>query len=448
MGGADTLAGRKVDGDDIGVASGFGDDPASMSLSSPDPVAPPLGAEAAGELRIREIRATPVSIPLRAAYRWSVGYFPGFSKTIVEVETESGLVGLGEAPSSWSRQLIEEAIAPRLIGADPRDLADCERRAVPPIQAMRNADDESLLRAYGGVEMALWDLTGRIYGRSVADLLGGRVRDEVTYTEYFSPRLESGGHGGESTPKDVGEYCGRMAAEFGAKAFEGKVGFGDLEFELEMVKEIRAAIGEEPILRLDANMGWSLSTARQALRRLEPYDIRSVEDPVATLPEMARLRSNSSISFSTHNTDLSYVSQQGVPDALVIGLGAVGGIGKAVALAHVCEHFGVDLWFYSPDGGVANAAYRQVAASLEWLGEPSQTLLRWHADDVVAGGPVVPIDGKIAVSTAPGLGIELDPDALARCHQRYLDDGPYDQYLHPERERYGPRRIAYNVHGR
>ncbi|MDQ2739508.1 MAG: hypothetical protein M3Y35_13035, partial [Actinomycetota bacterium] len=127
----------------------------------------PLADDAAGDLRIGAIRATPVNIPLKAAYQWSVGYFPGFSKTIVVVETESGVVGVGEAPSSWSTGLIEHAIAPRLIGADPRDLADCERRAVPPIQAMRNADDESVLRAYGGVEMALWDLNGRIQTRAV-----------------------------------------------------------------------------------------------------------------------------------------------------------------------------------------------------------------------------------------------------------------------------------------
>lgn len=405
------------------------------------------GGDAAGDLRISAVRATLVNIPLKAPYQWSVGYFPGFTKTIVEVETESGALGLGEAPSHWSAAIIEEGLGPRLIGADPRDLAGCERRAVPPIQAMRNADDESVLRAWAGIEMALWDLNGHLQGRPVAELLGGFVRTEIPYTEYFSLRLANGQDGGEASPADVAAYCAKMQEEHGARAFEGKVGFGDLEFEIAMVREIRAAIGEEPKLRLDANMGWSLITAREALRRLEPFNVSSVEDPAATLIELAHLRQSSSIAFSTHNTDLSLSQERGVPDAIVVGIGAIGGIGKTVQLAHVCQHFGVDLWFYSPDTGVANAAYRQVAAAVDWLGEPSQTLLRWHADDVVVGGPVAPQNGFIEASRTPGLGIELDREALRRCHQSVGENGAFDQYSHPDRSEYGPRRIAYNRHG-
>jgi glucarate dehydratase len=394
------------------------------------------------------VKATPVNIPLVAPYRWSVGYFPGFSKAIVEVRTEEGLTGIGEAPSAGLAGLVEDALGPRLVGADPRDLAGCERRALPPIQAMKNADDESVLRAWGGIEMALWDLKGRIQGRPVAELLGGFARTEIPYTEYFSARLANGEEGGESTPRDVADYCARMQEEHGAVAFEGKVGFGDLDFEVEMVREIRNAIGPGPMLRLDANMGWSVMTARQALRRLEPYDIRSIEDPAPTLSDLARLRAGTSISFSTHDPDVRMAASHGVPDAIVIGIGAVGGISRTVALAHVCEHLGVDLWFYSPDTSVANAAYRQVAAALSWLGEPSQTLLRWHADDVVEGGPVAPTNGVLTASREPGFGVNLDREALRRCHQSFKDRGPFDQYLHPERSGYGPRRIAYNFHGR
>ncbi len=405
--------------------------------------------DAPGDLRIAQIRTTPVNIGLKAAYEWSAGYFPGFTKTIVEVETESGLVGVGEAPNSWSAQIIEHAIAPRLVGGDPRDLAACERRALPPFEVMRNTEDESLLRAYGGVEMALWDLGGKVQGRPVAALLGGFVRSEIPYTEYFAPRMASESAGGESSPADVARYCARMQEEHGARAFEGKVGVGDLSFEVAMVREIRRAIGEETPLRLDANMGWSLITAREALRRLAPFNIRSIEDPVATLQEMARLRPSTDVSFSTHIPELGLVAQLGVPDAVVVGIGALGGISRTVAFAHACQHLGVELWFYSPDTGVANAAYRQVAAAVEWIGEPSQTLMRWHADDVVEGGPIAPHNGAIEASRAPGLGVTLDSAAMRRCHEAFQVEGAYDQYLHPERPgTYGPRRLALNRHGR
>jgi glucarate dehydratase len=407
-----------------------------------------VASDAAGDLRIARVRATPVNIALKAPYEWSAGCFPGFSKTIVEVETESGLTGVGEAASSWSAEIIERALAPRLIGGDPRDLAACERRALPPFEVMRNVEDESLLRAWGGMEMALWDLNGKLQGRSVAELLGGLVRSAISYTEYFAPRLASGSEGGESTPAAVADYCARMQEQHGARAFEGKVGLGGLDFEVAMVREIRKAIGEQPMLRLDANMGWSLMTAREALRRLAQFNLRSIEDPVATLQEMARLRPASDISFSTHMPELGLVGQFGVPDAIVVGISALGGIARTVAFAHACQHLGVELWFYSPDTGVANAAYRQVAAAVEWISEPSQTLMRWHTDDVTTAGPIAPRDGVIEVSRAPGLGVALDPKAMRRCNEAYRAHGPYDQYEHPTRPgRYGPRRLALNRRG-
>ena len=122
------------------------------------------GTSAARDVTITAIRTTPINIPLEAPYRWSVGVFPGLSKTIVEVETSAGVVGIGEAPSPWAGRIIDERIAPRLIGADPTNLADCERRGLPPVRVMRNADDDSVVHAFGGVEMALWDAAGKLEG--------------------------------------------------------------------------------------------------------------------------------------------------------------------------------------------------------------------------------------------------------------------------------------------
>jgi glucarate dehydratase len=190
-------------------------------------------------------------------------------------------------------------------------------------------------------------------------------------------------------------------------------------------------------------MGWSVATARAALATLEEHAVRSVEDPVATPVELARLRQHTTIGFSTHNPDLFPVVTRGVPDAIVINLTVLGGIARTVAFINACEHLGVEVWFYSPDTGVGNAAYRQVAAAMEWLGEPHQTLLRWHADDVVVD-PLVPEAGTISASDAPGLGVALDAAALRRCHEAYRTNGPYDQYCHPDRVGYGPRRIANN----
>ena len=393
-------------------------------------------AIANGVATIRRIRATQVNIPLEAPYRWSVGQFAGMSKTVVEVETTDGAVGLGEAPNHASARLIDEVLAPKLIGANAYDFAACERRCIPPIRVLLNTDDPSIVRAYGGVEMALWDLVGKLEGRSLASLLGGRVRNEIEFTEYFALRTASNGKRFEETPIDIARYCERMQSEHGARFFEGKVGVEPLDVELEMVREVRAAIGPDTPLRLDANMAWTVTTARRALSLLEQYDISSIEEPARSLEEMARLRNGTSIAFSAHDANLKAAARLGVPDAFVINLTALGGVRRTIAFVQACEHLGVNVWFYSPDGGIANAAYLQVAAAVDWLDHPSQTLLRWHADDVIAGGPFQPKDGVLSVPDGPGLGIELDQASLERCHRRFLEDGAYDQYADPTRGDY------------
>jgi glucarate dehydratase len=387
-------------------------------------------------VRITGIKAIPVNIPLEAPYRWSVGTFPGFSKTIVEVETDAGITGIGEAPNPYVAPLIEATLGPALQGADPYDLADCERRCLPPIRVLKNTDDDAIRRAFGGVEMALWDLIGKLERKSVASLLGGRVRDTVAFTEYFALRLACDGRGGEANAADVARYCARMQEEHGSTAFEGKVGVESVGTEVAIVREVREAIGPDSLLRLDANMGWSTTVARDALRQFERFDVQSVEEPVRSLAEMARLRSSTSIAFSSHEPDLKTGVALGVPDAFVINLTALGGIRRSLSFIAACEELGVDVWFYSPDAGIANAAYLQVAAATEWISRPSQTLLRWHTDDVIAEGPFRPERNLIPVPDGPGLGVTLDRAALARCHERFLADGPYDQYTDPTRSGY------------
>ena len=91
---------------------------------------------------------------------WTGGLYPGTSKAIVEVETDDGLVGLGEAPSADVCEMIV-AMGEALAGRDPIDIAGCERVCVPPWQIVQNTDDARVVKAFGAIEIALWDLRGR-----------------------------------------------------------------------------------------------------------------------------------------------------------------------------------------------------------------------------------------------------------------------------------------------
>ena len=136
-------------------------------------------------MKITAIRATPVTIPMDIPFFWSVGLYPGTSKTIIEVETDEGIVGLGESPSWDCAGVINKNMAPRLIGHDPIDIAGCEMKCVPEWRVVQNTDDASVVKAFGGIEIALWDIRGKAWNKPLYELLGGAVRKQIPFTEYF-----------------------------------------------------------------------------------------------------------------------------------------------------------------------------------------------------------------------------------------------------------------------
>ena len=137
------------------------------------------------------------------------------------------------------------------------------------------------------------------------------------------------------------------------------------------------------------------------------------------------LRPHTDIAFSSHRIDLPAAIRLGAPDAIVTNLNELGGIANTVAFIKSADAFNIGFRFHSGETGIATAAYLQVTAATNAVRDASQTLLRWYADDVIEGGPLVPQNGAVSLPEGPGLGVTLDPVALARCHQRYLDEGPF-----------------------
>ena len=358
---------------------------------------------------------------------WSGGLYPGTSKLIIEVETDAGIVGLGEAPSTDLYAAVA-AMGERLIGQDPMDIAACEERCVPPWQIVQNTDDSTALKAFGSIEIALWDIRGKAWNAPLHQLLGGAVRRDIEFTEYFGFRLDR-----EMTPEAIVDYCLRMRAEHGSTYFEGKLCVGDPALEVETVRQMRTALGPGAMIRLDANMRYSLATARRVLAQLEPFDVRNYEDPVATFEELRALRQHCTIPFSTHVPDLRRAVSYGVPDFIVVNFAVLGGIARAVRFIGACEAMGVGFWCYSGDAGIATAAYLHVSAAMPWIVEPSQSLLRWQIADVIENGPFRPVDNRVAVPGGAGLGVALDRRALERLHRDFQDRGPLDHFHDPLR---------------
>lgn len=373
-------------------------------------------------MKIRQITALPVNIPFRAPYRFSYGSIASLTKTVIELVTEDGVTGLGEcADGDRAAEVI--TAGQKLVGLDVRDLATAEARIVPAMRYTPWGNVTAARRVFGGIEMAMWDARGKTEGIPLHLLLGGAVRHEIPLTEYFSYRLP-GTDPGEATPADVARYCATMIERHGSTVFEGKVGTVSLAEEVQMVREVRAAIGDRP-LQLDANGGWTVPTAREALALFAPFHISWFEEPVETYEEMADLRRHSPIPFSAHAIDLPKAHALRCPDAIVTNVNEHGGIARTRDFIRACEALGLGFRFHSGETGIASAAYLHLTAALDHVRGASQTLFHWYADDVIEGGPHRLENGVTPVPSGPGLGITLDRRALARCHARYLAEGSF-----------------------
>ena len=367
---------------------------------------------------IARVTATPINVPMVAPYRFAFGTLASFTTTIVEVEDSDGVVGIGESPHGDLSGNIER-LAARLVGLRVDALNEHERRCVTAAGFSLWDDSAADRRAFGGIEIALWDLRARQAGVGVVELLGGRVRDTVAFTEYFALRV-----GREETPAAVIDYCARIAGEFESPAFEGKLGVLDVETEMNMIADLVRALGPGTVQRLDANGAYTVPTARRVLKRLADLGVGWLEDPCRTLDETARLRADgSAMSFSTHEPDLVRAARSGVPDGICIDASEMGGLRRTHDFLRACAAVGIDFWCYSGDAGIMTAAYLHLSGSEPTMIRPHQSLFRFTADVVVEQGHHSPRSGLLPVPDGPGLGVTIDRTALRRMHQRFRDEG-------------------------
>jgi glucarate dehydratase len=383
------------------------------------------------DMKITAIRATPVNIPFRAPYRFSYGSIASLTKTVIELETADGVIGLGEC-ADGDRSADVMVMGERLIGFDVRDINQARHATVPGMRYTPWDNITAARRVFGGIEMAMWDARGKTENVPLVTLLGGAVRDTIPLTEYFSYRAPGAIDKGEATPTEVASYCAHMIERHGSLIFEGKVGTVALSEEIDMVREVRAAIGDRE-LRLDANGAWTVPTARDALNRFAPFDVTRFEEPCETYSEMAALRAHSACSFSAHSINLPQAVALGCPDAIVTNINEHGGIAGTRDFIAACAAMNVGFRFHSGETGIASAAYLHMTAALDHVCVASQTLFHWYADDVIEGGPHKLESGVAAVPDGPGLGVRIDPSALQRCHQRFLDEGCFPSGAHAAR---------------
>ena len=219
-------------------------------------------------MKITSVRATAVEVPVTRVAAYAKRVITHVTNTIVEVETDAGISGLGEARGTFCARLINERFAPAVKGlpvADRRSVRD----ACLPKEPFDYGYPEHLAErnAFAGIEIALWDLAGKAAGEPLYRLLGGPVRERAPFVAYaYTVDPAEGRPAGEIAAIMADIAADRVEAS-GARMFEFKVGLHSAACEIGVVQAVRDAVGPEVDLAVDANMGFSVEQAPPVPRR-------------------------------------------------------------------------------------------------------------------------------------------------------------------------------------
>jgi len=386
------------------------------------------------DLRIAEARITPIAFADPPLLNNAGCHQPYALRSIIEVETEARVIGLGE--SYGGRSVLDglARLAPLLTGLKVTDLNGLWSAARTVVS---EGDSALLPRLVGAVEVAMWDALGKSTGQRVCDLLGGQVRQRVPYSAYLFYKF--GRHAGADaddswgevlTPEALVEEARTMINLYGFKAIKLKAGILDPEAEIAGLEALRVAFPQAP-LRIDPNGGWRAETAIKLLPRLENL-IEYLEDPTPGLDGMAAVQAATGIPLATN---MCIISPEHLPPGIARDSCRVilsdhhywGGLAASRELARICAVWGLGLSMHSNSHlGISLAAMTHLAAATPNLTYDCDTHSPWQTDEVIEGGKLVFKEGELEVPDGPGLGVTLDRSELQRLHRNYLEHG-YEQ---------------------
>jgi glucarate dehydratase len=387
-------------------------------------------------LKIVDVRATPVYVPMHHPLRWSFGVEPGLTRTVVELITDEGLIGLGESNGGQSLAQAVLECKPLYVGMDPLEVSKLAKRfAVYRITSEQMARSAQYKLAGAAIEMACWDLVGKALGKRCGDLWGGIEKERVEFTAYVFYRYERMDYEGNySDPQFVAEYTSQLLETHGFRDVKLKNGVLEPRLEIDTVRRIRELGGTRlRNLRVDPNQAWSVETSIRVLRALEPYDIEFCEDPTWGIEGMSLVRRDSRIPLATN---MCCVSFDQIPlairsRAIDIILGDVhfwGGPTAIMQLSKICETFNLGLSMHSDrELGISTAAIVHLAAALPMVSHAIDSHILDQSGDVIAK-PFEFSEGCLSVPAGPGLGVELDQEQLDRFHRLYVAVGDRDEF--------------------
>ncbi|MFO1312566.1 MAG: enolase C-terminal domain-like protein [Burkholderiales bacterium] len=383
---------------------------------------------------IADIRATPVTVPLEAPLLHSNGAHWGrFVRTIVEVETSDGYVGLGEMGGGGEDATRAfTGLLPYLRGHDVMRLEAMRFAICNPTASLYN----NRTQLHAALEFACLDIMGQKLGVPVHALLGGKVRDAVEFASYLFFRYANPdtGEGEVRTPDQLVANAAALKARCGFTSHKLKGGVYPPGYELECYRALAKSLPGDRF-RYDPNSALSLADAIAFGRGI--LDLRNdyFEDPVWGMSQMKRLKDFVPLPTATNSVVINFEQlaenvRNGAVDVILLDTTFWGGIRPCIKAAGVCETMGLGVAVHSSgELGIQLATMLHMGAVVPNLGYAADAHYHHLADDVIAGGPMPYRDGAIAVPDGPGLGVTLDRGKLAQYHDLFRELGgyPYDR---------------------
>ncbi|MEF8827673.1 MAG: mandelate racemase/muconate lactonizing enzyme family protein [Haloarcula sp.] len=369
-----------------------------------------------------------------------------FDWNLVRLHTDAGVTGIGESYRGGGVTGIMEYMAKFLVGENPLDVERLFRRMVQETSG-HGGTTGKVVTAASGIEIALWDLAGKLLGVPTYQLLGGKYRDEV--------RLYCDLHAGEAYAVDAGytDYADEdsyrpeayadtatQAVEMGFDAikfdldtpsdnepdpYNGRLSAADVEAKREIVGAVDDAVGGEVAVAFDCHWDYTVDSAKRLARALEPYDLLWLEDVVPpenmdAQREVARSTTTPLAAgenrFRVHEfSDMLY---EFAVDVVTPDPTTCGGLAESRAIANRAEENYITFSPHNVCGPIGTMACVHLGASIANFGHLEYHALDvdWWDDLLVRSDPLIE-DGTVEVPETPGLGVELD-EAVAAEHAK------------------------------
>lgn len=374
--------------------------------------------------RVRRIRLRRVRLPLAMVYVSSMYVMDATERTVVEVETDAGLTGLGETLGYPECFAATARLARGLVGRMAADRHGFRRAFARGV--FDNRQGRIGWAAFAGLDLALWDIAARAMDRPLAALLGGAHRRRIPLAcplpavalDRPASRAEiAATYRDRGRAAALGALAAELAARHGFAAFKYKSAGVDFGWDVAAMAALRGALGPEAAIRFDPNAAWPTARAVALAEALRPHAPEWLEDPCDDREGLWRLRSATGMTVATNMAviqpdHIAPALRQPCADVWLADLFLWGGVEGWREMAATAALFGVEVALHSLfETGIATAANLHLAAAHPQVRRANDCGAAWLRQDVVAP-PLAVRAGAMDLPEGPGLGVTLDEAAM------------------------------------